>query len=200
MQEQLLTAWLSLGLGSGLSARQLHSLLAHFPSPLALLESPLDAMNPTFFSPVKTLREACRARAFQDRVLQALKWQEQQDCHILSLDSPRYPPLLREIADPPPLLFVQGHAEALMLPQLALVGSRKPSPGGREMARMLAADLSEAGFSICSGLALRIDTECHQGALVAKGVSVAVLGSGLDRVYRRQNQALAQDLLERGAG
>jgi len=199
MQEQELTAWLSLSLGSGLPSRQLLGLLAHFPSPRALLEMPLKELQPNLVAPIKAVRAACRAQGVQGRVMQALKWQEQKDCHILSLDSPHYPGLLREIADPPVLLYVQGHAEALSLPQLAIVGSRKPSPGGREMARLLAGDLSKAGFSICSGLALGIDTESHQGALAVKGVSVAVLGSGLDRVYPRQNQVLARDLRERGA-
>ncbi len=110
-----------------------------------------------------------------------------------------FPPLLKEIPDPPLLLYVAGSLDLLSFPQIAMVGSRKASPGGRAIAKRLAGDLVKAGYSVCSGMALGIDTESHQGALGEKGPSVAVLGCGIDQVYPNTNKRLAHCLVNEGA-
>ena len=128
-----------------------------------------------------------------------LRWAEQPGRHLLPLDHPHYPPLLREIADPPPVLFVCGNIEVLALPQIGIVGSRNPTADGCKNARLFAAGLSAAGYVVTSGLAQGIDTEAHRGTLECNGVTIAVLGSGLERIYPEKNTALAGKIAERGA-
>ncbi len=122
-----------------------------------------------------------------------------QGFHVLGLDDATYPALLREIYDPPPVLYVRG---ALPVDDgsrdVAVVGSRAASPQGLSLARAMARDLSSWGACIVSGLARGVDSAAHQGALDAGGRTVAVLGSALDRLYPRENERLAASLVERG--
>jgi len=113
--------------------------------------------------------------------------------------TPDYPALLAGIHDPPLALFVEGDAAALSLPQLAIVGSRNPTPLGRDTAEQFARHLAAAGLAITSGLALGIDAAGHRGALQAGGRTVAVLGCGLDRIYPRSHAELARDVAAHGA-
>src|SRR6185295_328218 len=101
--------------------------------------------------------------------------------HLISLDDPRYPSRLKEIGDPPLALFVTGDPEVLSTIQLAIVGSRNPSPVGIDNARAFAGTLSASGLVITSGLALGVDGAAHEAALDAGGLTVAVCGTGLDR-------------------
>lgn len=117
---------------------------------------------------------------------------------IVPLGDPRYPRLLLETADPPLLLHLEGRAELLHAPTLAIVGSRHATAQGIENARAFAAHLSRAGITIVSGLALGIDTAAHHGALEGRGSTVAVVGTGLDIVYPRRNNALAQRIANEG--
>ncbi|MDO8330545.1 MAG: DNA-processing protein DprA [Fluviicoccus sp.] len=117
------------------------------------------------------------------------------DLTVLTLADSAYPPLLLEIADPPPLLFCQGEAGHLAWPQVAMVGSRRPSQNGLTTARDFAADLARQGLGITSGLAMGIDAAAHQAALQAEGITVAVLGSGLCDLYPRQHAALAEAIV-----
>ncbi len=132
-------------------------------------------------------------------VEQDLVWLEQPGNHLLRLDDPRYPPLLRQISYPPPLLFVHGDPDCPRLPQLAIVGTRNPTPLGRETAQRFAAHLAEFGLLITSGLALGIDAAAHEGALAGGGRTLAVMGTSLDRVYPARNRDLAHAIAERGA-
>ena len=118
---------------------------------------------------------------------------------VLTLLDPDYPPLLREIADPPAFLYVRGDPALLSFPQLAIVGSRNPTPVGRDTARAFARALAGAGLTITSGLALGIDGAAHEGALDAGGHTIAVAGTGLDRVYPPAHHALAHRIAEQGA-
>jgi DNA processing protein len=117
---------------------------------------------------------------------------------VLPLGADTYPPLLAEIHDPPPLLYAAGRAEVLLQTQFAIVGSRRHSGAGRRSAAEFAAALVQAGFSICSGMALGIDAGAHRAALESGGSTVAVMGTGIDRVYPRQHRELAGDIRERG--
>lgn len=132
------------------------------------------------------------------RVEEDLAWLERPGNYLLRLDDPRYPPLLRQIPYPPPLLFVHGDPDCLRSPQLAIVGTRNPTPLGRETAHRFAAHLAECGLLITSGLALGIDAAAHQGALTS-GRTIAVMGTSLDRVYPAQHRNLAHAIAERGA-
>lgn len=122
----------------------------------------------------------------------------QADLHCIIFDDPLYPRLLREIPKPPPLLFVRGDPTCLSLPQVAIVGSRNPTAGGCENAERFARYLAECGFAITSGLALGIDAAAHQGALNAKGKTIAVMGTGIDLVYPARHRNLAQAILAGG--
>lgn len=133
------------------------------------------------------------------RVEQDLAWLERSGNYLLQQDDPRYPPLLRQITYPPPLLFVHGNLESLRAPQLAIVGTRNPTPLGRDTAHHFAAYLAGAGLAVTSGLALGIDAAAHQGALSGNGLTIAVMGTSLDRIYPAKHRDLAHAIAENGA-
>jgi len=130
---------------------------------------------------------------------QDLCWAEQADCHILCLTDAQYPSLLKEIHDPPPVLYVKGDPACLQSPQIAMVGSRNASPVGRETAHAFARQMVRQGLTVTSGLALGIDAAAHAGALAGGGRTIAVTGSGLDRIYPARHQKLAEEILQQGA-
>jgi len=117
---------------------------------------------------------------------------------IVPVTDARYPPLLRTITDPPPLLYVRGEVDVLAQPQLAMVGSRKASPAGLRSARSLAGDAVASGLHITSGLARGIDGEAHRGTLAAGGKSIGVVATGIDRVYPALHRGLALELEQAG--
>ncbi|MEM1263684.1 MAG: DNA-processing protein DprA [Pseudomonadota bacterium] len=117
---------------------------------------------------------------------------------LITWGAPAYPPLLARIPDPPPLLYGLGDPDLLTLPLIAMVGSRRPTPGGRETAATLASDLCNGGVGLVSGLALGVDTEAHAMALQCNAATVAVLGTGIDRVYPAANQDLATKIAGSG--
>ncbi|MDV7212668.1 DNA-processing protein DprA, partial [Azotobacter beijerinckii] len=128
----------------------------------------------------------------------ALAWLEEPRRQLLVLGEPAYPALLAELDDAPPLLFVEGDPTLLERPQLAMVGSRRASKPGLDTARAFARHLAGAGFVVTSGLALGIDGAAHQGALDAGGRTVAVLGTGLKRLYPARHERLAAEILAGG--
>lgn len=133
------------------------------------------------------------------RLDKILTWQQAQDNrHVVAWDSPDYPAQLKAAPAPPLLLFVEGDLNALPKPQIAVVGSRHPSYVGKENTRNLIPALVESGAIITSGLALGIDGLSHQAALNARGITLAVLGSGLDNVYPKRHQRLAAELVAGG--
>jgi DNA processing protein len=119
--------------------------------------------------------------------------------HVVPFTDPRYPELLRQLASRPIALYVAGNVGVLNDPQLSIVGSRNPSPAGRDIAFELAESLAGCGLGITSGLADGIDTAAHRGALKAQGVTVAVLGSGVDVIYPRINRTLSDEICGQGA-
>lgn len=117
---------------------------------------------------------------------------------VLAIDDEQYPPLLRAIHDPPPILYVRGDPGLLLDAQLAVVGSRRASPAALRIAEVLSGQLTRAGLHICSGMAIGIDGAAHTGALDAGGKSVAVIATGIDRVYPHRHRALAAQLEQVG--
>ena len=122
----------------------------------------------------------------------------QSENSLLCLDDPDYPPALQALDDPPPILYLTGDAELLSQPQIAIVGSRSATPQGLGNARQLSRELSLSGLIPTSGLALGIDAAAHQGALEGLGLTVAVLGTGVDQCYPRRHQLLASQILDQG--
>lgn len=126
-----------------------------------------------------------------------LRWLENNNARMMTLEDPSYPPMLREIHDPPLVLYLQGNASLLTQQQIAIVGSRHPTPIGRDLAYQFAKELASAGLVITSGLALGIDAASHEGALIVNGKTIAVLGTGLKYIYPRSHQKLAQDIVRK---
>jgi len=126
------------------------------------------------------------------------RWLELPGHHLITFDDERYPALLHDMSSPPAALFVDGDAECLWRPQLAIVGSRNPTAGGIENARDFSSELTRQGLTICSGLASGIDSVAHAAALDAGGQTVAVTGTGLDRVYPARNRPLAERIRTQG--
>jgi DNA processing protein len=130
---------------------------------------------------------------------QDVKWLSEPDHHLLTWNSDLYPALLRDIPSPPAALFVEGDPNVLWQPQIAVIGSRNPTAGGRDNALDFAAELSRQGLTITSGMASGIDSCAHHAALEAGGHTVAVTGTGLDRVYPASGRKLAARIRQQGA-
>lgn len=133
------------------------------------------------------------------QVEQDLTWLEGENRHLVTIADPRYPELLKQISDPPCLLYVQGNVDLLSGWQLAIVGSRNPTASGKKTAFDFAHYLSSGELIITSGLAMGIDAAAHKGALAGSGKTIAVVATGLDRVYPAQHRDLAHQVAEYGA-
>lgn len=178
-------------------------LMDAFGDPSNALVQPLDRLQP-FLKPAATdmLLEYRRTPEISHLgrcLARDLTWlAEHPEVHVIDMDDTTYPSLLREIRRPPPVLYVLGDLTCLSLPQLAIVGSRNPTPGGSDNAHQFARFLAGAGFTITSGLALGVDGAAHRGALAAGGRTIAVLGTGIDRMYPARHRQLAQDIVAQG--
>jgi DNA processing protein len=179
-----------------LGAAQLGAIAAFAPDLGAL-----DAPDPALLAPLGlTTRTLAWLTAPDQKLVDAdLRWLDESGSQLLPATSSGYPALLRESPDAPATLYVRGDVAVLESPQLAMVGSRNPTAGGKATARELAAWFARAGLTITSGLALGIDTACHEGALAGGGTTVAVLGCGLDRIYPPENRELARRIASAGA-
>ncbi|SFV62409.1 Rossmann fold nucleotide-binding protein Smf possibly involved in DNA uptake [hydrothermal vent metagenome] len=127
-----------------------------------------------------------------------IEWQQQNNNHIITLIDDAYPDLLKEIPDPPPLLFVIGDIKLLKNPQIAIVGSRNPTQGGSENSYDFAKKLSNYNLTITSGMATGIDANAHLGALESGHKTIAVCGTGLDRIYPAKHKNLAHQISKQG--
>ena len=183
--------WIRLIRANGIGGKTLLPLITQSDS----LEQLFQLSSPAFASKLKrAINNIDEQQCEQDHA-----WLSQTDCHLISFSDDRYPELLRGIDDPPLALFVQGDADILGLPQMAIVGSRNPSKGGRDNAYAFSHFLGGSGLIITSGMALGIDTEAHQGCLAAGAKTIAVTGTGPDRVYPASNRQLAHQIVEQGA-
>ena len=188
--------WLILGLAAGLFGRHIESLLERFGSADAIVGADAATLQNAGVKP-RVVRDLLRP---DKQLLQRCDaWLDQDGQALLTWDDCAYPPLLREIFDAPPVLFVRGHIDALSLPQLAIVGSRNATPGGCETAGRFAAHLGASGFCIVSGLAIGIDGAAHRGALAAKACTIGVCATGPDMTYPPRHVGLAQVIAQTGA-
>jgi len=187
-----IAAWLAVLRVPGIGPATFFKLLEKVGDPEAILANP-DAI-PKVSAPIR----AALCSPDWAAVEQDLKWAAQPGRHILIFTAEHYPPLLRQIPDPPPILYVHGDPTLLALPQLAVVGSRNPTTGGRDNAFEFSKHLASVGLVITSGLALGVDGAAHRGALAAGGKTLAVTGTGLDRVYPARHKDLAHEIIDKG--
>ena len=171
-------------------------LIDRFGTADAACAAPVGALESAGLSSEKARRLACPDAAAVDKIL---AWLEADDQALLTIDDPLYPRLLADINDPPLCLYVKGDTNSLSLPSLAIVGSRNPTQGGIENAREFARHLARTGFTIVSGLAEGIDATAHAGALDVAGTTIAVMGTGIDRIYPARHRELAHRISASGA-
>lgn len=197
--------WLALFCVPHLSLRLTHKLLQVFKTPAAILSATKQSLCDLR---VKSQALSAIIDYQRDQVnseigiaaTKSLIWQSsEKDHHIIWWAHPDYPERLREIAQPPLILFVAGNPKLLSQPQLAFVGSRNPSIDGKQLAHEFARRLSLSGLLITSGLALGVDGASHAGALAGNSPTIAVMATGMDKIYPRRHQQLAQKIRKVGA-
>ena len=191
-----LAQWLALALTPGMGPTRSRRLVEHCGGIEQVFRASLTELEATGLQAVsaQALATGKSMELAQEEMVRAAA----AGAQILPLDDPAYPPLLRQIYDPPVVLYVRGDAATLSLPGIAIVGTRHPTPYGTGMAERLAADLAARGVAIFSGLARGVDAAAHRGAVAARGKTVAVFGTGVDQVYPRQNTKLADSILATG--
>ncbi len=190
------TYWLALALTEGLGPTRIKKLIEHYGTAERVFHCTLTEL------------EATGMRAVSAQSIATGKSLElaQEECgkaaeagaRIISLSDPEYPSRLKEIYDPPVILFVKGNVEVLSQPGIAMVGTRHPTPYGSGMAERLSTDLAARGLVIISGLARGIDTASHRGAVAGKGKTIAVLGTGIDVMYPKENTRLTEQIIALG--
>jgi DNA processing protein len=179
----------------GIGLKTLAALVARFASGRAALAAPERA-----FSALAGRRAAAARRdsEIHERVTAGLKVAERLHCVVLTWSDAEYPSMLRDLADPPPVLFLWGRAELLSTPRITIVGARKATARARDFAQRLASALARSGYTVVSGMALGIDGRAHVGALDACGGTIAVLGRGPDRAYPASHGRLFRDIVASG--
>jgi DNA processing protein len=189
-------AWAILARTPGLNAISLSEALEWLHHPAAIVGCSETAAVRAGLPPAA--RAFLSSRAALPRAAER-RWLDAPQHHLVPFNHPCFPSALRALPDCPLALYVAGNIAALAEPQLAVVGSRCPTPQGRETARALSGDLSERGVSITSGLAEGIDSCAHQGALDAQGITLGILGTGIDVVYPACNRGVFADIEQYGA-
>ena len=170
-------------------------LLKHFKSPQAIFEASSTELKD--YRLKSDSINAIKSMDF-DQFEQVFKWLEEPANNLIPLGSTYYPPLLSQTATPPLFLFTMGNIEHLLNPQIAIVGSRSPTPQGIKNTQLFCQSLVDIGLTITSGLALGIDGEAHRATLAHGGYTIAVTGTGLDRVYPACHRKLAHSIIESG--
>ncbi len=193
-----LSAWLHLLHSPGVGRDAARRLLARFLSPQAAISASLTALRACVDAPT-ALALATPPDGHVPRLANTLAWcSAAPGRSVLVLGDPAYPAPLLHSPDPPLLLYLQGDAALLSSPCLAIVGSRHPSAQGRDNAHHFAKDLAARGWTIVSGLAAGVDGAAHEGALAADGRTIAVVGTGIDRIYPPRHRALAHRIADSG--
>ena len=191
-----LASWLRLSLTPGLGAAAQRQLLAAFGLPDAIFDAGHSALAAVVGSPAARLLLDHDAG---EAVTRALQWADEPGNTLLTLGDPAYPASLLEIPDPPVCLYVKGDVALLSREAIAVVGARSATPQGEANAEAFSASLSRGGLGIVSGLALGIDAAAHRGGLSGPGRTVAVIGTGADRIYPARNGDLARRIAAEGA-
>jgi DNA processing protein len=193
--EQVLQ-WLALGLTPGLGPTRARHLVERFGNVGAIFRASLTELEATGLLAVSA--QALGTGKSMELAQEELEKAKAVGASIVALDDPAYPARLRQIYDPPLVLYVRGDVSVLSQPGIAVVGTRHPTPYGSGMAERLAIDLSAHGLVILSGMARGVDTAAHRGTIAAKGKTVAVFGTGIDVLYPKENTRLAEQILAFG--
>jgi DNA processing protein len=197
MEPDQYLGWVALALTPGLGPRLAGKLLSEFGTPAAVFNASLTALEAQRLP--AAVAQAIHSRQPMSDAAKELAQAQAAGCRMLTWDEPEYPARLREIYDPPPLLYVRGNIGLLNRHIISIVGTRRPTPYGNQMAEKLARDLADCGLIVASGLARGIDASAHKGALSsACGSTVGVLGCGIDVVYPKENKKIFAEIEQRG--
>ena len=188
--------WLAISLTPGLGPTKARKLVAHLGGPEAVFHGSLTELEATGIQAVsaQAIATGKSAELAREEIARAAE----AEVTIISEEDPCFPKRLKEIYDPPLVLYVRGNPEVLMQPGIAMVGTRHPTPYGSGMAERLACDLAAQGLVIISGMARGVDTASHRGAISAKGKTIAVFGAGVDVIYPKENSRLSEQILALG--
>jgi DNA processing protein len=198
MDLDLSLPWLALALTPGLACRLSARLLRKFGSPSRIFHASLTELESCSI-PALVAQSIFKKESFKRAEKELAAVRAIPGCRLLNWTEPQYPQNLLQIYDPPVLLYLRGDPEILNAPTLSIVGTRRPTLYGSQMAERLGRDLAARGIVILSGLARGIDAIAHHGALAANGRAIGVLGTGIDVCYPKENKKLYERVLERGA-
>jgi DNA processing protein len=198
-QNDLIVAWLALNSVKGLGPVRVNALVKHYGSPLAIFEKDGYSILKRWVAFHSSSHGVEAPALLREKAEQQLERAHRLGIAVVTQSDQRYPPLLREIDAPPPVLFVKGNLDCFGGHCVGVVGTRRPTPYGRSAASFIVKQLVGKRIVIVSGLALGIDTVSHTTCLDNGGTTIAVLGCGLDRVYPAANKQLAARILTRGA-
>jgi DNA processing protein len=191
-------SWLALALTPGLASRLSARLLREFGSPEEVFRAPLGRLEACRL-PAPVAQAVFKKQSFKRAEKELALTRRIDRCRLVNWTEPEYPQNLLQIYDPPVMLYVRGNPEALNLPSISIVGTRRPTLYGTQMAERLGRELAARGLVLVSGMARGIDAIGHQGAMAANGRAVGVLGTGVDVCYPKENRKLYEKVLERGA-
>ena len=191
-----LLEWLAISLTQGLGPTKARKLVEYFGSAEAVFHASLTELEGTGIQAVsaQSIATGKSAELAREEIARAAS----EGVTVRSSEDLCYPPRLKEIYDPPLVLYVRGNPELLMKPGIAMVGTRHPTPYGSGMAERLACDLAAQGLVIISGMARGGDTASHRGAITAEGKTIAVFGTGVDVIYPKENSRLSEQILALG--
>lgn len=192
-------AWLRLVAAPGIGPVTVRLLLAAFGLPQQVFAQSMEALTSVVPRKLASAVLAAPGATMSHALAKTMAWLEQPGNHLLTLVDPRYPVRLLDLTDPPPLLYIKGDPAALSRPALAIVGAREATVQGKVDAEAFGRSFSEAGQTVVSGLALGVDAAAHEGGLAGASGTVAVIGTGIDRVYPASNLELARRIAEQGA-
>src|SRR6266852_2764603 len=195
-REEPTLEWLALSLTPGLGPTRARRVVEHLGSASAVLRASLTELEATgiLASSAQSLATGKSMELAREEMARATA----ANVKIVSLEDSSYPAQLKQIYDPPMVLYVRGNSDAIFQPGIALVGTRHPTPYGSGMAERLACDLAARGLVIISGMARGVDTAGHRGAIAAKGKTVAVFGTGIEVIYPKENTRLVEQILALG--
>jgi DNA processing protein len=188
--------WLALSLTPGLGPTKARKLAEHFGSSEAVFRASLTELESTGIQAVSA--QSIATGKSMELAREEMARAADAGVTVVSVADAAYPPRLKEIYDPPAILYVRGDTELLTKPGIAVVGTRHPTPYGSGMAERLACDLAAQGLVIISGMARGVDTASHRGAISARGKTVAVFGTGVDVIYPKENSRLSEQILALG--
>jgi DNA processing protein len=198
MQLDASLSWLALALTSGLASRLSARVLRKFGSPEGVFRASLPELESCHL-PAPVAQAIVKKESFKRAEKELDGVRKIANCSLLNWTEPEYPQNLLQIYDPPVLLYVRGDPQVLNLPSLSIVGTRRPTLYGTQMAQRLGRELAARGLVVVSGMARGIDAIGHQGAMDAQGRAIGVLGTGIDVCYPKENKKLYEKVLERGA-